>query len=67
MPDRPALAEPLLWDVQQTATALSLSAPHIRRLVAEKRIPFVRVGRLIRFRPEEIRTWLAGKQIEAVK
>lgn len=67
MPDRPALTEPLLWDVQQTATALSLSAPHIRRLVGEKRIPYVRVGRLIRFRPDDVRAWLTDKQISAVK
>ncbi|MGA3219145.1 MAG: hypothetical protein ABSE77_08750 [Acidimicrobiales bacterium] len=31
---------------------------HVRRLVAERRVPFLRVGRFIRFDPAEIAQWL---------
>lgn len=36
-----------------------VSVRHVRRLVAEKRIPYIKVGHFIRFDPEQIRQWLA--------
>lgn len=49
---------PTLLDIDQLANRLGTSHRHIRRLVAERRIPYVKVGRLIRFDPGEIATWL---------
>lgn len=47
-----------LLDVEGVAEELSTSVRHIRRLVHERRIPVVRVGRLIRFDPADIAAWL---------
>ena len=49
---------PQLLDIDHLAAHLGTSHRHIRRLIAEKRIPYVKVGRLIRFDPGEIREWL---------
>lgn len=47
-----------LLDIDAVAELLSTSVRHIRRLVQERRIPVVRVGRLIRFDPVDINAWL---------
>lgn len=47
-----------LLDIDNVAEQLSTSVRHIRRLVQERRIPVVRVGRLIRFDPVDIDAWL---------
>ena len=46
----PALAErrPLV-DIHSIAAYLGDSERHVRRLVAEQRIPYLKVGRLLRF------------------
>ena len=49
---------PRLLSIDQLADHLGTSPRHIRRLIAERRIPYVKVGRLIRFDPAEIATWL---------
>lgn len=49
---------PTLLDIDQLAEHLGTSHRHIRRLIAERRIPYVKVGRLIRFDPGEIAAWL---------
>jgi excisionase family DNA binding protein len=47
-----------LLDIAAVAERLSTSVRHIRRLVQERRIPVVRVGRLVRFDPVDIDAWL---------
>ena len=37
-----------------------MSIRHIRRLVAERRVPYLKVGWLVRFDPTEITAWLDG-------
>ena len=49
---------PRLLDIDQLAQQLGITHRHIRRLIAERRIPHVKVGRLIRFDPDEISVWL---------
>lgn len=49
---------PQLLDRSTLAGLLGTSERHVRRLVAERRIPFVRVGRFIRFEPGAIARWL---------
>ena len=57
---QPAKVEPLrqLLDGPQLAHLLHTTERHLRRLVAERRIPFVRVGRFIRFDTAAIGRWL---------
>ncbi|MHB1535493.1 MAG: helix-turn-helix domain-containing protein [Acidimicrobiales bacterium] len=47
-----------LLDYQDLAARLNDSVRHLRRLVHEDRIPYVKVGHFVRFDPDEIRQWL---------
>lgn len=47
-----------LWDVETVARRLGVQVRHIRRLVAERRIPFIKWGHLLRFDPAEVEAWL---------
>jgi excisionase family DNA binding protein len=49
---------PRLLDITALASHLGVNARHIRRLVAERRIPYIKWGHLIRFDPDEIAAWL---------
>lgn len=49
---------PHLLDVTALAEHLGVEVRHIRRLVHEKRIPFIKWGHLVRFDPTEVRAWL---------
>lgn len=51
--------QPLI-DISEVARLLGVEIRHIRRLVAERRIPFIKWGHLLRFDPDEIRSWLAS-------
>jgi excisionase family DNA binding protein len=56
LPDR-------LLDISGLAEHLGVNVRHIRRLVAERRIPFIKWGHLIRFDPSEIATWLEHSRV----
>lgn len=47
-----------LWDITTVAERLDVQVRHIRRLVAEGRIPYIKWGHLLRFDPNEIEHWL---------
>lgn len=49
---------PVLLDLPGVAAHLAVSERHVRRLVAERRIPFVKWGHYLRFDPGEIARWL---------
>jgi excisionase family DNA binding protein len=49
---------PELMTMDQLAERLGVTHRHVRRLVDERRVPFLRVGRFIRFDPAEIADWL---------
>ena len=51
-------AHPPLIDLPAVADRLGVNHRHIRRLVAEDRIPYIKWGRLLRFDPAEIEAWL---------
>jgi len=56
----PTRAQGPLWDVEAVAGRLGVQVRHVRRLVAERRIPFIKWGHLLRFDPDEIEAWLDG-------
>ena len=59
LPPRPVLfGGRRLLDIDTVAEQLSTSVRHLRRLVQERRVPVVRVGRLIRFDPVDLDAWL---------
>jgi excisionase family DNA binding protein len=49
---------PRLIDINELARHLGVNVRHVRRLVAERRIPFVKWGHLLRFDPAEIKRWV---------
>jgi excisionase family DNA binding protein len=49
---------PELIDIETLANRLGDSVRHVRRLVAERRIPYLKVGHFVRFDPAEIVQWL---------
>lgn len=53
-------ALPRLLDVPGLAAHLGVKERHIRRLIAERRIPFIKWGHLIRFDPDDIASWLGS-------
>jgi excisionase family DNA binding protein len=57
---RPSM--PLL-DIPGVAERLAVSERYIRRLVFERRIPFVKLGHFIRFDPAEIERWIADARV----
>lgn len=56
-PDRPEVL-PHLLDITALADHLGVEVRHVRRLVAERRIPFIKWGHLLRFDPAEIAVWI---------
>ena len=58
--DRPLL------DIRAAADRLGCSERFIRRLVQERRIPFVKLaGTRVRFLDSDLDKWIAGQRVEA--
>ncbi len=53
---------PALVDIGTVAQALGISMRQVRRFVADGQIPFVRVGHLIRFDPDELNDWINARR-----
>ena len=53
---------PRLLTITALAQILDVPARHIRRLVFEKRIPYIKWGHLIRFDPDDIREWIKANR-----
>jgi excisionase family DNA binding protein len=49
---------PELMNIDQLAQRLGITVRHVRRLVAERRVPYLKVGKLVRFDSAEIAAWL---------
>jgi len=54
---------PELLDAIEVAEILHTTPRHVRRLVEERRIPFLKVGRFVRFDPDEIGIWLSSHRV----
>jgi excisionase family DNA binding protein len=55
-----------LWTAAETARWLTVPERMVRRLVAERRMPYVKVGRYVRFRPQDVKEWRDGHVRPAV-
>src|SRR4051812_47309305 len=47
-----------LLDIEELARLPGVGVRHVRRLVADGRIPYLKWGHLLRFDPVEIQAWL---------
>ncbi|MDW3212624.1 MAG: helix-turn-helix domain-containing protein [Ilumatobacteraceae bacterium] len=57
---------PVLLTVEGLAQHLGVSIRTVRRLVAERRIPYLKCGHLIRFDPDEVNVWLEAQRVAPV-
>lgn len=53
-----------LLDADEVAARLGVNPRFVRRLVEERRIPFCKLGKFVRFRPTDVRAWLAECVVE---
>ena len=54
-----------LVDIDTVAARLGVQVRHVRRLVHERRIPYVKWGHLLRFDPAEIDAWIDRARVPA--
>lgn len=54
-----------LMDLPAVAERLGVNHRHVRRLVAERRIPYLKWSHLLRFDPDEIDQWLTENRVPA--
>lgn len=57
---------PRLLDIEGVADRLGVAVRHVRRLVAERRIPFVKWGHLLRFDPDQIADWVDAARVPPI-
>ena len=57
-----------LLDIQSAAERLDCTERYLRRLIQERRIPFIRLGgRKIRFSIVDLDFWVKSQRVEAVR
>ena len=56
------LTPQLLLTPRQAAAALSISERNLWGLTKSGAIPSIKLGRLVRYRPESLRAWLAEQE-----
>jgi excisionase family DNA binding protein len=54
---------PKLLSIDDLADHLGTSSGHVRRSIAERRVPYLKVGGYVRFDPAEIAVWLDGSRV----
>ncbi len=55
-------------DVRGAAAYIGCPERYVRRLVFERRIPFMKVGGTrVRFMPADLDAWLAAQRVEALR
>ncbi|MFN3256209.1 MAG: helix-turn-helix domain-containing protein [Ilumatobacter sp.] len=59
--ERPMLGIP------QLAERLGTTERFVRRLVCERRIPFHKVGKYVRFDQDDVDDWVAHRRIDALR
>lgn len=52
-----------LLDIDGLADRLGVGERFVRRLVEERRIPFLKIGRLVRFEVCDVEAWIASQRV----
>ena len=53
-----------LLTIDQAAERLNVTPRFVRRLIAERRIDYLKIGKFIRFRSDELDDWVEQQRIE---
>jgi excisionase family DNA binding protein len=56
-----------LIDIAELGRLTGIKVATLRKYVAKRKIPFVKAGRLVRFRPSEIEGWIASCAVAVIK
>jgi excisionase family DNA binding protein len=60
-PNKPPMAVEPLWDVKATARYLNTSPSWTYKAVERGDLPAVRLGSMLRFRPEDVRDYVTAR------
>ncbi len=60
---RPEFCGPQLIDITELAQHLATSQRHVRRLVEERRVPYLKIGHYVRFDPNDIQNWIDQQRV----
>ena len=55
---------PSLLDIGEAAERLGVTPRFMRRLVFERRLPYIKVGKYVRFESADLEAWLASNRVE---
>lgn len=60
---------PRLLDIKTLTSEewLNTTERQVRRLIADKKIPYVKVGHFVRFDPAEIRKWIDSNRVDVAR
>lgn len=61
------MTTPAMLTVEEAAERLGTKVRFVRRLVAERRIPFYKVGKYVRFDPDDIAAYLQNGRVEPIR
>lgn len=53
-----------LLDVKLTAELLGIKPVTLRLWISQKKVPYYKVGKSIKFKPSEIETWINATRVE---
>lgn len=56
-----------LLDAKQVAALLGVSVRTVQQLAASRQLPSVPVGRLVRFRPEDVEAFVASRRVSNIR
>lgn len=57
--------QPLL-DIEQAAHRLNVTPRFIRRLIAQRRIDYLKIGKFIRFHPSDLDNWIEDQRVQPI-
>lgn len=52
-----------LWTYADVAEALSVSVRTVKSYVRDEKLPHVKIGRTVRFRPESVQAWIDARAV----
>ena len=55
-----------LLDINDAAECLGTTERHMWALIADRKIDYIKVGRLVRFDPSALDTWIKAQTVTAV-
>lgn len=55
---------PRLLSIGTLADHLDVTERFVRRLVEDNRVPYLKIGKFVRFHPDDINEWIADTRIE---